>query len=78
MPAADIGQQIGQQITAAVRHVPEMVVRIDDRQIRFQRRFARLFLQPCFQRGVVAVDAAAIFAFGLAELWHLRFLLPVG
>ena len=55
VPAADIGQQFGQQIAAAMRRVPEMVVRIDDRQIRLQRRFGGALRQPRLQRGIVAI-----------------------
>ncbi len=72
--AADIGQQLGQQIAAALRRVPEMVVRVDDRQVRLQRRFGVL-RQPCLQCGVVADGGAAEFAFGVSELGHACFLL---
>ena len=56
--AADVGQQFGQQVAAALRRVPEMVVRIDDRQVRLQRRLARPLRQPCLQVGVVAIGQA--------------------
>ena len=72
--AADIGQELGQQIAAALRRVPEMVVRVDDRQVRLQRRFSVL-RQPCLQCGVVADGGAAEFAFGVSELGHACFLL---
>jgi hypothetical protein len=46
VPAAYVRQQLGQQVTPALRRVPEMMVRIDDRQPRLQRRFARPLRQP--------------------------------
>ena len=46
--AADIGQQFGQQVVAAMRRIPEMMVRIDDRQIRLQRRFGGRFASHAF------------------------------
>ena len=52
VPAADVGEQFRQQVTAALRHVPEMVVRIDDRQLRLQRCLGRPLRQPRLQRGV--------------------------
>ena len=41
MAAADILQQLGQEVAAAiaVRGVPQVVVRVDDRQVGLQRRF---------------------------------------
>ena len=63
MAAADVGQQVGQEVAAAMRRVPEMVVRVDDRQVRFQRRLTRALRQPRLQVGVVAIDDAAEFAF---------------
>ena len=72
--AADIGEELGQQIAAALRRVPEVVVRVDDRQVRLQRRF-RVLRQPCLQCGVVADGGAAEFAFGVSELGHACFLL---
>ena len=53
--AADVVQQFGQEVAAAMRRIPEMMVRIDDRQIRLQRRLARTLRQPCPQVGVAAV-----------------------
>ena len=43
MAAADVGQQLGQEVAAAVavRRVPQMMVRIDDRQVGLQRRLRR-------------------------------------
>ena len=70
VPAADVGQQFRQQVTAAMRRVPEMVVRIDDRQIRLQRRLGGALRQPRLQRSVFAIDATAVFAFRLSELGH--------
>ena len=52
--AADVGQQLGQEVAAALRRVPEMMVRIDDRQFRLQRRLGRPLRQPRLQVGVVA------------------------
>ncbi len=69
VPAADIGQQFGQQVVAAMRLIPEMVVRIDDRQIRFQRRLGAL-RQPCGQGGIIADGGAAVLAFGVSDLGH--------
>lgn len=60
--AADVGQQFGQQVAPALRCVPEMMVRIDDRQIRLDRRFAWPLCQPRVQRGILAVGEPAIFA----------------
>src|SRR6266446_755797 len=40
MSPTDVGQQLGQQVTPALRRVPEMMVRVDDRQIRLERRLA--------------------------------------
>ena len=71
VPAADIGQQLGQKIAAALRRIPEMMVRVDDRQIRLQRRLARPLRQPGLQVGVVAVYRAAIFALGITDLGHV-------
>src|SRR5262245_38950293 len=36
----DIGQELWQQVAPALRRIPEMMVRIDDRQRRFECRFA--------------------------------------
>ena len=52
--AADIGEQFGQEVAAAMRRVPEVMVRIDDRQRRLQRRLGRPLRQPRLQVGVVA------------------------
>ena len=41
MAAADVGQQVGQEVAAAMRCVPEVMMWVDDRQVRFQRRLAR-------------------------------------
>jgi hypothetical protein len=41
VPAADVGQEFRQQIATPVRRVPEMVVRVDDRQIGPQRCLGR-------------------------------------
>ena len=71
---ADIGQELWQQIAAALRYVPEMVVRVDDWQLRLQRCFSVL-RQPRLQRGVVADGGAAEFTFGVSELGHACFLL---
>ncbi len=60
--ALDVGQQFGQQIAPALRRVPEMMMRVDDRQIRLQCRFARPLRQPCLQLGIVTVGEPAIFA----------------
>ncbi len=76
VPTADIGQQFGEQVVAALWRVPEMVVRIDDRQVRFQRRFGVL-RQPCAQGRVVADSGAAEFAFGVSEPGHSCLLLWV-
>ena len=54
--AAEVGKQVGQEIAAAVRRVPEVMMRIDDRQVRFQRRFGGPLRQPGLQVGIVAVD----------------------
>ena len=69
--ATDILQQLRQEIAAAMRCIPEMMVRIDDRQRRLQRRLTRAFRQPRPQIGVVAVDQAAVLARGIAWLNHL-------
>ena len=65
MAPVDIGQQLGQQIAAARRCVPEMMVRIDDRQFRLKRGFFRPARQPCLQLSVIAVGQPAVFALGI-------------
>ena len=44
---AGVGQQLVQQV-AMVGVIPQMMVRIDDRQVRLEDRLARLFREPCF------------------------------
>ena len=61
-----IGQQLRQEIAAALRPVPEMMVRIDDRQFRLERGFLRPARQPGLQLGVVAVGQPAVFAFRIS------------
>ena len=68
--AADIGQEIGQQVAAAMWRVPEVMMRIDDRQLRLQGRLRRTFRQPCLQVSVVAIGQAWVFAPGVAWLGH--------
>ena len=68
--AADIGQQLGQEVAAAMRRVPEVMVRIDDRQLRLQRRLGRPLRQPRLQIGVVAIGQAWVVAPGVAWLGH--------
>src|SRR5207245_1838305 len=51
------------QVAPALRRIPEMMVRIDDRQRRFQRFLARTLGQPRRQLGVVAIRQPAVFAF---------------
>src|SRR6476660_895970 len=57
-----------------MRRVPEVVVRIDDRQIGFQRRLGRPLGEPGLQIGILAIDATAAFALGIAALRHAGFL----
>ena len=58
-----VGQEFGQQIAATLRRLPEVMVRIDDRQIRLQRRFGGALRQPGGQVGLVSVGQAGIGAF---------------
>ena len=60
--AAEVGQQLGQEIEAARRRVPEMMVRIDDRQLGLERRLGRPLGEPGREVGVVAIGESAIFA----------------
>ena len=69
---ADIGQQVGQEVAATMGCIPEVVMRIDDRQFRFKHGFRRPLGQPCLQLGVVAMDQAPIFSLGIAWLRHLH------
>ena len=71
--ATEVGQQVGQQVTASWRAIPEMVVRIDDRQVRFQHRLLVLG-EPCGERGVIPHRGADICAFCLCNLGHSGFL----
>ena len=68
--AADIGQELRQEVAATMRRVPEVVMRVDDRQLRLERRLGRTFRQPCLQLGVVAIGQAWVFAPGVAWLGH--------
>ena len=64
--AADILQQLGQEVAAAiaVRGVPQVVVRIDDRQVGLQRRLGGPLGQPGREIGTVPMDQSAIFTVG--------------
>jgi hypothetical protein len=70
VPTAYVGQELRQQIAPALRRVPEMVMRIDDRQIGLQRRLAGPLREPRSELGLVAVGKAAIFALCVADLSH--------
>ncbi len=70
MSAADVGQELGQEVAATMRRVPEVVMRIDDRQLRLQRCLGRTFRQPRLQLGVVAIGQAWVVAPGVAWLGH--------
>src|SRR5215469_13829024 len=59
---ADVREQLGQQITPALRRVPEMMVRVDDRQIRLQHRLGRPPGQPCCQLSIIAIGDPAVFS----------------
>jgi hypothetical protein len=48
MPAPNIGQQVRQNVATAMRRVPEVMMRINDRQIRLQHRFGWPLRQPRF------------------------------
>ena len=74
VPTADIGEQLGQQVGAALGLVPEVMVGIDDREIWFQRRLGGALGEPGFQFGVVAIAVAAEFAFCVSNLGHFGFL----
>src|SRR5216684_439349 len=54
---------IGQEIEAAYRGVPEMMMRIDDRQLGLKGCFRRALRQPSLQIGIAAMDQSAIFTF---------------
>ena len=69
--ALDVGQQFGQQVAPALRRIPEMVVRVDDRQFRLQRRLGRALGQPCREIGVVAIGEAAVIALGVSSHFPL-------
>src|ERR1035437_8635702 len=60
--AADVGQQVGKEILATLRRIPEMVMRIDDRQIRLQRHFPEALRERRSEGGVIANVRAAVFA----------------
>jgi hypothetical protein len=60
---ADISQQFREQIAAPLRRIPEMMVRVDDRQSRLERRLPRPLRQPRRQLGVVPVSQPAVLAF---------------
>src|SRR5262249_61023127 len=58
-------EQHGEQVTAALGLVPEMMVRVDDRQRRLERGFARPLPEPRPQFRIIAPGEPAIFAFGV-------------
>jgi len=66
--AADVGQELGQEVAATMRRVPEVMMRIYDRQFRLQRCLGRTFRQPRLQVGVLAISQAWVFASGVARL----------
>ena len=68
--AADVGQELGQEVAATMRRVPEVMMRIYDRQFRLQRCLGRTFRQPRLQVGVLAISQAWVFASGVARLGH--------
>ncbi len=70
--AADIGEQLGQEVAAAMRRIPEVVVRIDDRQGRLHCCLAQPLRQPRLQVAVVAVRNAAILAPGVTCFNHFH------
>src|SRR6185437_8740394 len=59
----EILQQFGQEVEAARLGVPEVMMRVDDRQVGFQHLLRRPLGEPGGEIGVVAVGEAAIFAF---------------
>ena len=67
-PPPRVVQQLGQEVAAAVavRGVPQVVVRIDDRQVGLQRRLGRPLGQPGREIGTVPMDQSAIFTVGHA------------
>ena len=65
--AAYVVEQFRQQIPPALRRIPEMVVRIDDRQLGLERRLPWLLCEPPRQRFLVAPGEPAIFALGVSR-----------
>ena len=63
MAAGDVREDAGQEILPAAGGVPEVVMRIDNRQVGFQRGFAGPFCEPCREVGILPDMGAAIFAF---------------
>ena len=63
MPAAHIRQHILNQVSAARLHFPQMMMRIDDRQIGFQRDLGFAGPQPGFQVDIAARGRASELAF---------------
>src|SRR5215472_17117710 len=52
---ADIRKQLGQLIATPLWRVPKMVMRVDNRQIRLERRLGRPSGQPRLQLGIIAI-----------------------
>ena len=70
--AADVGEQVGQEVLSAVRRVPEVMMRIDDWQVGLERRLGGAPGQPCLQVGIVSIDQTSIFALGIAGSSHFH------
>jgi hypothetical protein len=70
--AADIGEQVGQKVLPPMRRVPEVMMRIDDWQVGFQRRLGGAFRQPRPLVGVVSIDETAILTFRVADDSHFH------
>jgi hypothetical protein len=60
--ATQVAQQLGQEIAPARLGVPEMMMRIDDRQVGLERLLRRPLGEPGGEIGIVAIGETAIFA----------------
>src|SRR5262249_61807185 len=58
---AKVIEQFGKQVAAALRRVPKMMVWVDDRQLRFERRFARPPAEPSLQLRGISPSKPAVF-----------------
>ena len=64
VPAAQVREQFVQQV-AMIGAMPQMMMRIDDRQIRIEDRLRGRLGQPCLVRRVDSAESG-----GLSGFWH--------